>query len=195
MGEDASVDMDIAPTEPDELDYFVAVNQHTQDIDPLVDVDEAGQELEMALQRSRRVKVKSEEQLGDEDTRIERVAKQVLSKDEVKEEIESVRNKLKKKKASIVLDSTSEFCRTLGEIPTLGQKHTESIEKVEEKANEDMDMDIEEPSTSGTSIVVNGWEQVELAGETKEDEEEDDNVLEAEPIPTGLAATLNLANM
>ena len=69
--------------------------------------DEAEQELANALERSRRVKVKKEDMAGTEDNRIENVAKQVLSKEEVKEEVDSVRNKLKKKKTSIVLDSTS----------------------------------------------------------------------------------------
>lgn len=197
-GADTSMDMDVAPTEPDELDYFVAVNQHTQDEqEPLIDGDEAAQELEIALQRSRRVKHKAEVLPGDEDAAIERVAKQVLSKQEVKEEAESVRNKLKKKsKGAIVLDSTSEFCRTLGDLPTLPTKQPE-IEEVKPDVD-DMDIEEEEPSTSTSEIMtVNGWEKVEMSGEVVDvaDEEEDDDVLEAEPIPNGVAATLNLANM
>merc|ERR1719234_901692 len=177
------MDMEIVPAAPDELDYFVAVNQHSEETEnAFVEDDEAEQELANALERSRRVKVKKEEMTGTEDNRIENVAKQVLSKEEVKEEVDSVRNKLKKKKTSIVLDSTSEFCRTLGELPTIGgAKAAEPAAEPTHVPKADDDMDIEEPSTS----TVNGWEKVDMVGEpSQEEEEEDDDVLEAEPIPT-----------
>lgn len=53
------------------LDYFVAVSQQEEPA-PIVEDDEAEKELQMALERSRRSKVKKETE-ADEDGRIEKV--------------------------------------------------------------------------------------------------------------------------
>lgn len=193
---DTSMDMDIVPAEVDELDYYVAVKQHMDNDEPLLEDDEAEKELQIALQRSRRAKLKSSKvDEADENAVVEKIAKEVLNKPQVNEEdAEVLTSKTKKKaKGAIVLDSTSEFCRTLGEIPTFSIAPNNEPE--EERADDDMD--IEEPEASTVTATTSGWEQVEiLEGKpVAEAEDEDDDVLEAEPIPTGLAATLNLANM
>jgi len=87
------------------------------------------------------------------------------------------------------LDSTSEFCRTLGELPTVVRS------KKEENVYEEKPME-EEPVKKNTG----GWEQVDInepmdTAASMQDEQEDEDVLEPEPIPHGMAATLTLAHM
>ena len=55
------------------IDYFVAVNQVVKEDDPVVDDDETEQELQLALERSRRSKVKKEK--DSEEGILERVMK------------------------------------------------------------------------------------------------------------------------
>jgi len=59
------------------LDYFVAVSQH-EEPEPIVEDDEVEQELQMALQRSRRTALKKEKKEGtdepqDEEDRLQKV--------------------------------------------------------------------------------------------------------------------------
>lgn len=187
------VSMDIVTNVPDELDYFLALNQKEEDNRITVDEDEAQNELQLALQRSRRSKNKSN--VKTEDGAAEKVAIELSNHpiNEIKTESESYNTTKTKKKGRgmIVLDSTSEFCRTLGDLPTIGGPSTS---KVEVDNSEDMEIeDVSEVKDKG------GWEQVELTEgatiESKAKEEEDEDVLEPEPLPTSMTATLNLANM
>jgi len=179
-------DMQIAPTVPDELDYFVATNLEVEGSESLVD-DEAGNELQMALERSRRQKQKKEENPEDDQSvHVEKMAQTVLA---LPPKIEPKVSK-KKNKSTIILDSTSEFCRTLGELPTIG----EPAKQEEEEEQEPMDED---------EVATNGWEQVQVVEGKKanvnsvkeEEDDQDEDVLEPEPLPMGMAATLNLATM
>lgn len=189
-------DMDIVPAMPDELDYFVAVRQH-EEPEPIIEDDEAEQELQIALQRSRRTVLSRDksEKIEDADEKLNKMAMKLLNKPKIEEtttlpEILPTSTKSKKKgRSTIVLDSTSEFCRTLGDLPTIGPPKVKVEEKSPEKAKEEQ---VKPPATGG-------WEQVDMSEpmDVVEDvkEEEDDDVLEPEPIPHGLAATLTLANM
>jgi len=184
-------DMEIVPSMPDELDFFVAVRQH-EEPEPIIEDDEAEQELQIALQRTRRTKVKKETDQNEED-KLQAMAMNLLERKEeeniLPETVTTSTNKSKKKgKGAIVLDSTSEFCRTLGELPTIVRKKEEKV--YEEEAVE------EEPVKKNTG----GWEQVDInepmdTAASVQDEQEDEDVLEPEPIPHGMAATLTLANM
>ena len=65
------------------LDYFVAVSQH-EEPEPIVEDDEVEQELQMALQRSRRTALKKEVKEGtdeplDEEDRLQKVRVHVYS--------------------------------------------------------------------------------------------------------------------
>lgn len=193
---DGEEDMDIVPSMPDELDFFVAVQQQ-EEPEPIMEDDEAEQELQIALQRTRRTKMKNEREEGmDEEERLQKMAMELLNKPEEKTFLPetmatSASTKSKKKgKGAIVLDSTSEFCRTLGELPTVGSSRNNKPEpKVPEKK------EVEEM----TKATTGGWEQVDMSEPMDTaaniEEEEDEDVLEAEPIPHGIAATLELANM
>lgn len=197
QGTQGEEDMDIVTAVPDELDYYVAVSQH-EETPSFVEDDEAEQELQLALQRSRRTKEKKGHENDEADAALEKIALEVLNKPKEKdmemememEQPTTSRSSKKKGKGMIVLDSTSEFCRTLGEIPSLGPPSQPKREEV--LPDDDVEMEIEKSSKGG-------WEQVEINKaklkkvDAKEDEDED--VLESEPIPNGIVATLNLANM
>ncbi|XP_047137880.1 U4/U6.U5 tri-snRNP-associated protein 1 isoform X1 [Hydra vulgaris] len=180
-------DMEITPIIPDELDYFVAVNQVVKEDEPIIDDDETEQELQLALERSRRSKVKKEK--DPENGILERMATIIRKQPQPENEQSSASRSRKKNKGTIILDSTSEFCRTLGEIPTIGPQTSHN--EVDE--NEDMELETTQVETKG------GWERVQSAeNETKIDKKNDDiddNVLEPEPLPSGMASTLRLANM
>lgn len=184
-------DMEIVPSMPDELDFYIAVSQHEAP-EPIVEDDEAEQELQIALQRSRRTKVKKEND-QNEDDRLQAMAMDLLENREEENVLPdtvltSTTKSKKKGKGAIFLDSTSEFCRTLGELPTFGNPKKEEI--VEEPKKE------EEPMKTNTG----GWEQVDInepmdTASSLQEEQEDEDVLEPEPIPHGLAATITLAHM
>jgi len=144
-----------------------------------IEEDEAELELQMALARSRKVKVKKEpdEQLVGP----EMLAKKLL---EQNEEESKKKEKKKSKSGLIVLDSTSEFCRTLGELPSIGPAH-----EIKEEPEDDVEM----TAASG------GWEQVvvtEKKEKLNEQENKHESVLGDEPdLKVGVASALKVASM
>ncbi|CAK6973956.1 U4/U6.U5 tri-snRNP-associated protein 1 [Scomber scombrus] len=148
-----------------------------------IEEDEAEQELQKQLEKQR--KLKQKQLLKDSG---EKVAEQikVLSKDDHDNDPE--------KKNNIVFNATSEFCRTLGDIPTYGlsgnredQEDIMDFEQEEEKddaGNSDSDMD--------ENV---GWSMVNLDEEVKQPDfsTASATILDEEPIVnSGLAAALLL---
>ncbi|CAB4014383.1 U4 tri-snRNP-associated 1-like [Paramuricea clavata] len=143
------------------------------DQEPLIEDDDAQLELQLALERSRRSKIKKEN----------------VGAEKVIESLTSISNNMDTKSASrstIVLDSTSEFCRTLGEIPTYGASGNRA-----DLDDLDEDMDVERPGDE-----AGGWEVVKdnkLPGINNESTSKDTNVLDDEPtLGLGVGAALTL---
>ncbi|XP_067441150.1 U4/U6.U5 tri-snRNP-associated protein 1 [Thunnus thynnus] len=163
---DISEDEDFTPPEP-----------------AVIEEDEAEQELQKQLEKQR--KLKQKQLLKDSG---EKVAEQikVLGKDDHDNDPE--------KRNNIVFNATSEFCRTLGDIPTYGlsgnredQEDIMDFEQEEEKddaGNSDSDMD--------ENV---GWSTVNLDEEQKQPDfsTASATILDEEPIVnSGLAAALLL---
>lgn len=168
--------MELAPLEPEDEELLVADTENAA----IVEEDEAQLELQLALQRSRRLKQKKET-IGAERV-LEALA--TVVKQEKEEDNEN--------KDSIILNSTSEFCRTLGEIPTLSTP----VEQMEEDEDDnEWRMDVERDDEAEPQ---GGWEWVKTQEEKmkKEREEETENsILEAEPlVGKGVGAALFLAS-
>lgn len=149
----------------------------------VLEEDEAEQELQKQLEKQR--KLKQKQLLKDSG---EKVAEQVkmISKTEKDNESE--------KKNNIVFNATSEFCRTLGDIPTYGlsgnredQEDIMDFEEQEEKDDAgDSDSDMDENV---------GWSTVNLDEEQKSTDftTASATILDEEPIVnSGLAAALLL---
>lgn len=185
-----AMDIETLPAVPvDELDLYVATNDESSMKD-IIDDDEAENELQLALERSRRQKRFKQESDDDPSMVVQKLAHSVLAKPQ-KSEPKSKR----KSKGTIILNSTSEFCRTLGDIPTLNPNPVPVVPELEEeeKVDEAVQIIIDEPVNP-----VGTWEEVDeekTTTATVNEEVEDENVLEAEPLPSGMAATLNLATM
>eukprot|EP00112_Aurelia_sp_Birch-Aquarium-sp1_P016841 Seg385.12 transcript_id=Seg385.12/GoldUCD/mRNA.D3Y31 product="U4/U6.U5 tri-snRNP-associated protein 1" protein_id=Seg385.12/GoldUCD/D3Y31 len=175
--EDMEIDAD-DDTEVKELEEEREFHRRMQALENApVEDDEAELELQMALARSRKAKVKKEE----EDSSVPETLLQKLMASN--EEDSKRRDKKKSKGGSIVLDSTSEFCRTLGEIPTID---TAANEEKEDDEDEDFEMG-----------ATGGWERV-VATEKKEkvDIQKYEAVLEEEPdLKVGVSAALRMASM
>jgi len=163
---DISEDEDFEPPEP-----------------AVIEEDEAEQELQKQLEKQR--KLKQKQLLKDSG---EKVAEQI--KELVKEEHDND----PEKRNNIVFNATSEFCRTLGDIPTYGlsgnredQEDIMDFEQEEEKddaGNSDSDMD--------ENV---GWSTVNLDEEQKQPDfsTASATILDEEPIVnSGLAAALLL---
>lgn len=163
---DISDDEDFAPPEP-----------------TVIEEDEAEQELHKQLEKQR--KLRQKQLLKDSG---EKVAEQVKRMEK------SERNNDSEKRNNIVFNATSEFCRTLGDIPTYGlsgnredQEDIMDFEQEEEKdENGDSDADMDENV---------GWSTVNLDEEQKQPDfsTASTTILDEEPIVnSGLAAALLL---
>uniref|UniRef100_A0A4W4DX03 Uncharacterized protein n=1 Tax=Electrophorus electricus TaxID=8005 RepID=A0A4W4DX03_ELEEL len=144
----------------------------------LVEEDEAEQELQKQLEKQR--KLKQKQMLKDSG---EKVAEklQVLGKDGEEDEDPE-------KKNNIVFNATSEFCRTLGDIPTYG------LSGNREDQEDIMDRDGAGGSDSDMDDNV-GWSAVNLDEEQKQPDfaTASTTILDEEPIVnSGLAAALLL---
>ncbi|EDO37415.1 predicted protein [Nematostella vectensis] len=163
--------MEITPLE--QMDPDDVYQQETDDI--ALEDDDAQLELEIALQRSRRLKRKTEKTGA---------AKVIASlSTTVKQEPSS------EEYGSIVIDSTSEFCRTLGEIPTYG---TSGNREEEEEDEDEWKMDV----VNETQEPQSGWELVKAQEDKKKEvtQESESNVLDDEPVVgNSVAAALQLA--
>lgn len=152
----------------------------------VVEEDDLETELHKQLEKSRRLK--QIQQQKDSSEKIAAMVKRLNSQKSVDEEEDD------DKKGSIVFNATSEFCRTLGEIPTYGlagnredQEDLMDFDKdKEESENEHCDSEGEENI---------GWSMVNLDEEkTHQDySASSTTILDEEPIVNrGLAAALQL---
>ncbi|XP_078388792.1 U4/U6.U5 tri-snRNP-associated protein 1-like [Cetorhinus maximus] len=149
-----------------------------------IEEDEAEMELQKQLEKQRRLR-QSHKQASD---KVVDIAKKLKSerKDEDADELE--------RKGLIVFNATSEFCRTLGEIPTYGlagnrEEQEELLDfEVENKELSDDEMEMDRDETVG-------WSTVNLDEEKKQPEflATSTTILDEEPIVNcGLAAALHL---
>ncbi|XP_028392981.1 U4/U6.U5 tri-snRNP-associated protein 1-like [Dendronephthya gigantea] len=143
--------------------------------DQLVDDEDDQLELQLALTRSRRSKIKKEN----------------VGAEKVVESLTSLSNNMDTKssnQSTIVLDSTSEFCRTLGEIPTYGASGNRA-----DLDDIDDEMDLEEAVDK-----PGGWEAVKQqdskqSGLDDASLSKDTNILDDEPtLGLGIGAALML---
>ncbi|XP_014670969.1 PREDICTED: U4/U6.U5 tri-snRNP-associated protein 1-like [Priapulus caudatus] len=95
---------------------------------------------------------------------------------------------------NITLNSTSEYCRTLGDIPTYGQAGNRDddpdelldFERELKEQRRQQHLEDEQKAT--------GWEEVQIDSKPVEIKDEDVNVLDEEPVAAaGIAAALELA--
>ncbi|XP_068445420.1 U4/U6.U5 tri-snRNP-associated protein 1 [Clinocottus analis] len=145
--------------------------------------DEAEQELQKQLEKQR--KLKQKQRLKDSG---EKVA------EKIKELDESVHENDPDQKNNIVFNDTSEFCRTLGDIPTYGlsgnREDQEDIMDFEEKEEKDDAGDTDSELDENV-----GWSTVNLDEEQKQPDFSTAcaTILDEEPIvKSGLAAALLL---
>lgn len=149
----------------------------------VLEEDEAEQELQKQLEKQR--KLKQKQLLKDSGEKVAEQLKMISQKGNDKES---------EKKNNIVFNATSEFCRTLGDIPTYGlsgnREDQEDIMDFEEQEEKD------EAGDSDSDMDENvGWSTVNLDEEQKSTDfaTASATILDEEPIVnSGLAAALLL---
>ncbi|GFO13185.1 U4/u6.u5 tri-snrnp-associated protein 1 [Plakobranchus ocellatus] len=146
----------------------------------VIEEDEAQNELQGILAKARKLKLKKERNRAPE------ILEQVNAS--VKSEMET-----SSAGANIVLNSTSEFCRNLGEIPTYGLSGNR-----EEDRDEIMDMELElmdqKHQQEEQEEITGGWNEVDIDENPVDIKGEETSVLEEEPIAgAGVGAALALA--
>ncbi|XP_002737972.2 U4/U6.U5 tri-snRNP-associated protein 1-like [Saccoglossus kowalevskii] len=174
---------------PDSIPLLTMLPEPEIEVDNTILEDEAQLELQMALEKSRRVKLKKDNAKG-----AEKVA-EVVSGTSIKEEPSTLTTTAAAIGGSIVLNSTSEFCRQLGDIPTYGaagnrEENEEEVLDFDKEDEEKQTMDDDEPEDS-----LQGWSRVNLENEQTANLIEDDApILEDEPqIALGIAGALKMA--
>lgn len=149
----------------------------------VIEEDEAEQELQKQLEKQR--KLKQKQLLRDSG---EKVAEQIKELDQANSENDPER------KNNIVFNATSEFCRTLGDIPTYGQSGNR--EDQEEIMDFEQEEEKDDAGDSDSEMDENvGWSTVNLDEEQKQPDfsTASATILDEEPIVnSGLAAALLL---
>ncbi|GFS11714.1 U4/U6.U5 tri-snRNP-associated protein 1 [Elysia marginata] len=145
----------------------------------VIEEDEAQNELQGMLAKARKLKLKKERNRAPE------MIEQVSATIKPKSETDAAGN--------IVLNSTSEFCRNLGEIPTYGLSGNR-----EEERDEIMDMELElmeqRQRQEEQEEITGGWNEVDIDENPVDIKGEETSVLEEEPIAgAGVGAALALA--
>ncbi|XP_075555996.1 U4/U6.U5 tri-snRNP-associated protein 1 [Dermacentor variabilis] len=146
-----------------------------------VEEDDTDQALEAALTKARRLRLA-------EGSSLQKIAESArLARDQ--DVSEGNANSAK----AIVLNSTAEFCRTLGDIPTYGMSGNR-----EEEAEELLDMDIEneeEDQGAGDAANRGAWNEVDIEEKPVEiKDREKEPILEEEPdLSVGISGALRLA--
>lgn len=150
----------------------------------VVEEEEAALELELALNRARKVKTEKRI-LGPEDL-----------KDQDPDRMDDLPSSLGLTvdfSNSVVMNSTSEFCRALGEIPTYGLAGNRD-ENDDEMMDYDRDADRRNKTDREDDEMATGWQSVEIDTRPIDINPEDKAVLDDEPVVNqGLAAALELA--
>ncbi|XP_060083688.1 U4/U6.U5 tri-snRNP-associated protein 1-like [Ylistrum balloti] len=143
--------------------------------------DEAENELQSALSKARRIK------LTKDKSKIQKVAAKIAQERVMKTEQEME----EEKESNIVLNSTSEFCRTLGDIPTYGQSGNRDEEKEELM---DFERELMEDRRRQEEEEATGWNRVEIDETPVDIQGEEKAVLDDEPVVNqGVGAALELA--
>ncbi|KAL5007937.1 hypothetical protein ScPMuIL_013518 [Solemya velum] len=151
-----------------------------------IEEDTMEDELYSVLNKARKLKQKRDRLYP------EKIAELVQVKKEMEEREEAANEK--SDNSNIILNSTSEFCRALGDIPTYGLSGNRDVER-DELMDEEMELEAEkrlrqeEEDESGR-----GWNRVEIDETPVDIGEEDKTVLDEEPVVSeGLGAALQLA--
>ncbi|KAL0267470.1 UNVERIFIED_CONTAM: hypothetical protein PYX00_009728 [Menopon gallinae] len=148
--------------------------------DVKIEPDEGEIELQLALSKARKMKLKAVK----EDS-VEQIAKDILESSE--------RNKVDGPVGSIVLNSTAEFCRTLGDIPTYGLSGNREEEE-QEILDFEREIKEERRKTEEEKRNVGAWNQVPLDDRAAEVLPNEVPILDAEPdVGSGVAGALRLA--
>ncbi|XP_038072240.1 U4/U6.U5 tri-snRNP-associated protein 1-like isoform X2 [Patiria miniata] len=197
-GDQQPMDMDLDLPDVEQSDIMGPDEEDDLYSGPPIE-DEAEQELQMVLSKARKLKQKkSKTQAKVEEKIAEEVAKIQQEPMDAESTAPSIALPLigsssgASKGINITLNSTSEFCRTLGEIPTYGLAGNR-----EEDEDEILDYERErqEMEDLGDEAGQEGWSTVNL--EQEEDTYTGDvagPVLEEEPtVQMGIAGALNLA--
>lgn len=150
--------------------------------------DEVGIELQLALEKARKLKAAKHIETVEKNF-ADKVIEKTTEVEEMASDPEDVDLK-QLNKHNITLNQTSEFCRALGDIPTYGQSGNR-------EEDEDELMDYEEPQQEEMSDDGQnpGWQQVAIDEIPITLNKEDKAVLDEEPlVGIGLAAALDLAS-
>lgn len=146
-----------------------------------VEEDDTEQTLEAALTKARRLRLAE----GSSVQKIAESARLARDQDDGEEKANAAK--------AIVLNSTAEFCRTLGDIPTYGMSGNR-----DEEAEELLDMDIEneeEDQEAGDAANRGAWNEVDIEEKPVEiKDREKEPILEEEPdLSIGISGALRLA--
>ncbi|XP_061162474.1 U4/U6.U5 tri-snRNP-associated protein 1-like isoform X2 [Saccostrea echinata] len=147
----------------------------------VIEEDEAEKELHTALSKARKIKQRKDASV------VVKVAEQVLLNVKPEPEEEEAPHE-----GNIILNATSEFCRTLGDIPTYGQsgnreEDQEDFMDFEKELEERRKKEEDEEQMSGWNAVEIDETPVNITGEEQA-------VLEEEPVvSSGVGAALELA--
>ncbi|XP_063958840.1 U4/U6.U5 tri-snRNP-associated protein 1-like [Lytechinus pictus] len=191
-----AVDMDVDFPDADEvpIEYGRARDDSDEEIWGQVIEDEAEKELHNVLNKARKLKQKGKSSQRVED----QVARVVASiKEEPEDEEPAAAASVSNKGPNIIFNSTSEFCRTLGDIPSYGKSGLRDEEEettlvdIEKDDEEDEAMEDEEGEEA-----AGAWNTVSMDDreEINQEEEELGPVLDDEPtLQVGIAGALNLA--
>lgn len=162
-----------------------------------VEEESMRQELQSVLNKTRRLQQRHERKLG-----VQKVMENMVKKEEEMESRSSAKASRglsastadsSKNSGNIILNSTSEFCRSLGEIPTYGLSGNR-----EEEREEIMDLELElmeqRKHEQEMEEQASGWAEVDIDTNPVNIMGEEKSVLEEEPIVTeSIGSALKLA--
>ena len=163
-----------------------------------IEEDEAENELQSALCKARKLKLKDNIILNSS----ENIAKMIESIPFIKKE-EEEDSLIELNGNNIILNSTAEFCRNLGELPTYSDPvHTKNESDTEMEYENNMIDEIE--NEDGDTKYRNNWNEVDIDMDDEPDDErflndspgryESQPILEEEPdVSVGVAGALKLA--
>ena len=158
--------------------------------DVVLEEDEADKELQMALHKSRKLKSRDNLEATTGAASIAKVAQTVKSFDNGNEESNDSESFVSN---SIILNSTAEFCRNLGDIPTYGLAGNRD----DEQQLMDLDEEIVEEKATDPEPSKGQWNEVDVKDDDIPNDFEDNEgqpILEEEPdVTRGLAGALQLA--
>lgn len=176
------VPMDIVKPEP--LEDVMDVDDLPPPVEDLTGVkiepDESELELQLALNKARKLKMKE-----NNESSVEKIAKEIVEN--------SSGYKIEGPGGTIVLNSTAEFCRTLGDIPTYGLSGNREDEE-QELLDFERELKEEKKRFEEEKRNVGAWNQVEIDERSVEIIPTEVPILDIEPdVGSGVAGALRLA--